>query len=110
VRSDIINEVLSVEDRAQQIIRDAEHKARDSVSDAQTKANELLRSSTKEEREHYRVLLEKAEEESYQELTSFEESLDMSSNISPDQIIPLASSIVEEVCKTDFDTIVDANE
>ncbi|MCK9347947.1 MAG: hypothetical protein PHP67_02395 [Sphaerochaeta sp.] len=107
MRSDIINDVLSVEDRAQQIIRDAEHTARDAISDAQSAANELLRSSLKEEREHLRAQLEQAEIEARNEVEEYEESLNVSSNLSGDTLETIAHSIVEQVCKTDFDTFLE---
>ena len=107
MRSDIINDVLSVEDRAQQIIRDAEHTARDAISDAQSAANELIRSSLKEEREHLRAQLEQAETEARTEVEEYEESLNISSNLSKDTLEAIAHSIVEQVCKTDFDAFLD---
>ncbi len=107
MRSDIINDVLSVEDRAQQIIRDAEHTARDAISDAQSTANELMRSSIKEEREHLRAQLEQAETEARAEVEQFEESLNISSNISGENLDTIAHSIVEQVCKTDFDAFLE---
>ncbi|WP_319756106.1 hypothetical protein [uncultured Sphaerochaeta sp.] len=103
MRSDIINDVLSVEDRAQQIIRDAEHTARDVISDAQSAANELMRSSIKEEREHLRAQLEQAETDARNEVEQYEESLNVSSNLSRDTLESIAQSIVEQICKTDFD-------
>ena len=45
MQTEIINKVLSVEDRAQKIIRDSERSARDIVTEAQAKANEMVRSS-----------------------------------------------------------------
>nr|WP_319474620.1 hypothetical protein [uncultured Sphaerochaeta sp.] len=107
MRSDIINDVLSVEDRAQQVIRDAEHTARDAISDAQRVANELLRSSVKEERDRLRTQLEQAETEARNEVEEYEESLNVSSNLSGDTLETIAHSIVEQICKTDFDAFLE---
>jgi vacuolar-type H+-ATPase subunit H len=107
VRSDIINDVLSVEDRAQQIIRDAEHSARDIISAAQSTANELIRSSVKEGRDRLRALQEQAETEARAEVEEYEESLNISSNISGETLDTIAHAIVEQVCKTDFDAFLE---
>ncbi len=107
MRSDIINDVLSVEDRAQKIIRDAEHTARDAISDAQSTANELMRSSLKEERDCLRAQLEQAETEARTEVEEYEQSLNISSNLSGETLDTIAHSIVEQVCKTDFDAFLE---
>ncbi|MGE4454353.1 MAG: hypothetical protein AB7D92_07440 [Sphaerochaeta sp.] len=108
MRSDIINDVLSVEDRAQHILQDAEHTARDTISDAQSAANELVRSSLKEERERLRSQLDRAEAEARKEVEEYEESLNISSNLSSETLGTIAESLVQQICKTDFDRVLEA--
>ena len=63
VQTEIINKVLSVEDRAQKIIRDSERSARDIVTEAQAKANEMVRSSLKAERERHTAVIARAQDD-----------------------------------------------
>ncbi|MGE4585094.1 MAG: hypothetical protein AB7C91_10645 [Sphaerochaeta sp.] len=108
MRSDIINEVLSVEDRAQKIIHDAERAAREVVSDAQAQANELVRSALRKERERGHAVLVQAESDAAKQLSEFEASLDVSSNLQENDLDRIAQTIVERVCKTEFDALLEA--
>ena len=107
MRSDIINEVLSVEDRAQQVIRDAERTARDYISDAQTKANEYVRSTLKEERERLQAMLTKAEQDAQQQLEAYEAGLNISSNLQDSELEAIVTTIVQQVCKTDLESYME---
>ncbi|MEA4858897.1 hypothetical protein SDC9_160791 [bioreactor metagenome] len=108
MRSDIINEVLSVEDRAQKIVRDAERTARDAISDAQTKANAYIRSALKAEREQSHAQILQAEADAEAELQEFEASLHISSSLTEAELDRISQTIVEKVCATDLDSFVDA--
>ena len=102
MRSDIINEVLSVEDRAQKIVRDASNRARDYISEAQLKSGEIVRSSLKEVREQNHTELLQAEADAQLRLAEFEASLDISSVLSEQTLDQIANRIVDKICKTDF--------
>ncbi len=107
MRSDIINEVLTVEDRAQKIIRDAERTARDYITDAQTEANELVRSSLKQEREHCHALLQQAEADAALQLSEFEAGLQRVETLQEDELERIARVIVEKVCQSDLADYLD---
>jgi vacuolar-type H+-ATPase subunit H len=102
VRSDIINEVLTVEDRAQKIIRDSERTVRDYITDAQTEANEIVRSSLKQERERCQALLQQAEADAALQLSEFEAGLTRVETLQEDTLDRIAQAIVEKVCNTDL--------
>jgi len=102
VRSDIIDEVLSVEDKAQQIIRDSNTNSRNILSDAQIQAGELVRTALKEERDKNHALLLQAEEDANLRLTEFEASLDVSSVLDEATLDQIADSITEKICKTEL--------
>jgi len=105
VRSDIINEVLSVEDKAQQIMRDASTRARNTLSDAQLKAGELVRSALKEEREKNHALLLQAEEDANLRLAEFEASLDISSVLDESTLDAIAAKITAKICRTELEEV-----
>ncbi len=105
MRSDIINEVLSVEDKAQQIIRDANTNSRNILSDAQLKAGEIVRSALKEEREKNHALLLQAEEDAALRLAEFEASLDISSVLDEATLDKIATTITEKICKTELEEV-----
>jgi vacuolar-type H+-ATPase subunit H len=105
VRSDIIDEVLSVEDKAQQIIRDANTNSRNILSDAQLQASEFVRTALKEERENNHSLLLQAEEDANLRLSEFEASLDVSSVLDEATLAKIAESITEKICRTELEEV-----
>ncbi len=107
MRIDIINEVLSVEDRAQKIIRDAERTARDSITDAQTQANDLIRSSIKQERERCNALIQQAEADAALRLSEFEAGLQRVEALQEDELDRIARAVVQKVCKTDLESYLE---
>lgn len=107
MRSDIINEVLTVEDRAQKIIRDADRTARDLITDAQTQANELVKSSLRQERERCHALLQEAESDAALQLSEFEAGLERVETLHEDELDRIARAIVEKVCKTDLESYLE---
>lgn len=105
VRSDIINEVLTVEDRAQQIVRDAEREAREIITNAQTEANAFVRDALKQDRILAQETIAQAEADLVDQLTEYEASLDRSSRLTAEEVKEIAQAIVIEVCKTNLDGI-----
>jgi F0F1-type ATP synthase membrane subunit b/b' len=105
VRSDIINEVLTVEDRAQEVVRNAEREAREIVTNAQAEANAFVRDALKQERINEQEAIAQAEADNAAELAEFEASLDRSSHLSAKEVKEIAEAIVKEVCKTTLDGI-----
>jgi len=105
VRSEIIDEVLSVEDKAQQIIRDATTNSRNILSDAQLQASELVRIALKEERDKSHDILLQAEEDANLRLIEFEASLDVSSVLDEATLDKIADSITEKICKTELEEV-----
>jgi hypothetical protein len=103
VQTEIINKVLSVEDRAQKIIRDSERSARDIVTDAQAKANEMVRSSLKAERERQNAVVAQAQADADAQLAEYEASIAGGQRLDPDLLDKVAALIVERVSVTDFD-------
>jgi len=105
VRSDIIDEVLSVEDKAQKILRDANSNSRNILNEAQLQASELVRSALKEEREKNQSILLQAEEDANLQLTEFEASLDISSVLSDAILDEIATSIANTICSTELEGV-----
>ena len=105
MRSDIINEVLSVEDKAQQIIRDANTNSRNIISDAQLQASEFIRLALKEERDKNHALLLQAEEDANLQLSEYEASLDVSSVLDDATLDKIADSITKKICKTELEEV-----
>ncbi|MCK9547245.1 MAG: hypothetical protein RBS49_02195 [Sphaerochaeta sp.] len=103
MQTEIINKVLSVEDRAQKIIRDSERSARDIVTDAQAKANEMVRSSLKAERERQNAVVAQAQADADAQLAEYEASIAGGQRLDPDLLDKVAALIVERVSVTDFD-------
>lgn len=103
MQTEIINKVLSVEDRAQKIIRDSERNARDIVTDAQATANEMVRSSLKAERERQNTVIAQAQADADAELAEYEASFDTGSHLAPAVVDKVANLIVDTVLLTDFD-------
>ncbi|HKM07345.1 MAG TPA: hypothetical protein VJ869_10160 [Sphaerochaeta sp.] len=103
MRSDIINEVLSVEDKAQQIIRDANTNSRNIIGDAQLQASEFIRSALNDERDKNHSFLLQAEEDANLRLSEYEASLDVSSVLDEATLDKIADSIMEKICKTELE-------
>ncbi|MFA6844588.1 MAG: hypothetical protein WCR02_02565 [Sphaerochaetaceae bacterium] len=100
MRSDIINEVLTVEDHAQQIVKDAEMQSHEQIIEAQDKANQLVHDLVQKQRILNRAEMEKAEQSSTVELENYEASLD-SVNMMPSEVLDdIAQKIVLLVSKS----------
>jgi V/A-type H+-transporting ATPase subunit G/H len=100
MRSDIIDEILSVEDHAQQIVKEADEQGREQVIASQTKANELIHQAVQEEREKNRKELDKAEADGQKALDDFTVSLEGQDQMPSAVVKDVASKIVLMVSKT----------
>lgn len=100
MRSEIINEVLTVEDKAQKIINDANAVSREMLVDAQSKANALVRDSLKTIRDIHKIELSKAEEEAARLLEETESNLDSTIELNDKRLDEIADRIVSLVSKT----------
>lgn len=102
MRSEIINEVLTVEDKAQKIINDANAVSREMLVDAQSKANALVRDSLKTIRDLHKIELAKAEEEAARLLEETESNLDSTIELNDKRLDEIADRIVSLVSKTNL--------
>ncbi|AEV28580.1 hypothetical protein SpiGrapes_0744 [Sphaerochaeta pleomorpha str. Grapes] len=102
MRSEIINEVLTVEDRAQKIINDANTISREMLIEAQSKANALVKDSLKTVRDLHKIELSKAEEEAARLLEETESNLDSSIELNDKRLDDIADRIVSLVSKTNL--------
>jgi vacuolar-type H+-ATPase subunit H len=100
MRTNIINEVLTVEDQAQKIINDANTIGREMIVEAQSKATALVRDSLKTIRELDKAELTKVEEEAARLLAETEVNLDSSIEMNDKRLDEIADSIVSLVSKT----------
>jgi vacuolar-type H+-ATPase subunit H len=102
MRTNIINEVLTVEDQAQKIINDANTISREMIVETQSKATALVRDSLKTIRELNKAELTKAEEEAARLLEETEANLDSSIEMNDKHLDEIADSIVSMVSKTNL--------
>jgi vacuolar-type H+-ATPase subunit H len=102
MRTNIINEVLTVEDQAQKIINDANTISREMIVEAQSKATALVRDSLKTIRELHKAELTKAEDEAARLLEETEATLDSSIELNDKRLDEIADSIVSLVSKTNL--------
>jgi vacuolar-type H+-ATPase subunit H len=102
MRTNIINEVLTVEDQAQKIINDANTISREMIVEAQSKATASIRDSLKTIRELDKAELTKAEEEAARLLEETEANLDSSIELNDKRLDEIADSIVSLVSKTNL--------
>ncbi|MFA6775608.1 MAG: hypothetical protein WCQ66_04525 [Sphaerochaetaceae bacterium] len=100
MRSDIIDEILSVEDRASQIVKIAQDEGRSQVLQAQTKANQDVHDAVANRRAEHLQELEKAEADSALQLDNYQASLDVSSTMGNEAIEDVADRIVKMVSQT----------
>jgi V/A-type H+-transporting ATPase subunit G/H len=107
VQNEIINEVLSIEERAQRIIRESEETARKIIADAQAEANESLRAALKEQRDHAHQSILQAQEDAALALEEYEATLNVDSSVDEKILDTVASLIVKRVCTTDVDAGAD---
>lgn len=100
MRSDIIDEILSVEDHAQKLVKDAQSKSRTMVMEAQAKADQTVHDGVQKQKEADRVALEKAEADADAELASFRSSFDAEHQIDAAEVGKVADEVVRLVCRT----------
>ncbi|WP_320127390.1 hypothetical protein [uncultured Sphaerochaeta sp.] len=102
MRSNIINEVLTVEDSAQKIINDANTQSRKLIIEAQSKATAVVRDSLKTVREQHKLEVAKAEEEAAKLLEETEANLSSAIEMNDKRLDEVADKIVSLVSKTEM--------
>jgi vacuolar-type H+-ATPase subunit H len=102
MRSDIINEVLTVEDSAQKIINDANAASREMIIQTQAKANTIVRDSLKSIRDENKIELSKSEEEAAKLLEETETTFDSAIEMNDKRLDEIADRIVSLVSKTNL--------
>lgn len=100
MRSDIIDEILSVEDHAQSIVKDAMDQSHEMVMAAQTKATETIHNAVVEQRESDKKELQQAESDCQVSLENYCASLEGQESLSSSDIDTLAKQIVKKVSQT----------
>ena len=105
MQSEVIDDILSVEDEAAKIIADAEKKARDMVSEAHERASGIIAEEVGKVRESGKAAVASAEELLSKHLEEYEEErkrIESSENtVDPAVLESAASRIVERICRTD---------
>ncbi len=108
MQSEVINDILAVEDRAEQIIANANKVARDTLSAADAQASDIIRKAVDEERELGRKAIADAEEQAAEAVKTYEEHLQedysVDSTLAHVDIDAVAEKIVARVCSTMFHT------
>ncbi len=106
MQSEVIDDILSVEDQAAKIIEDAEKKAKETVSEAHDKAAKIIAEAVDEVRANGKAEVEGAEELLSKHLGEYEEErvrIESSENYVDPQVLDRAASrIVDRICRTDY--------
>jgi len=100
MRSDIINEILSVEDHASQLVKEAQDEGRMRIMQAQTQSNQDVHDEVAKRRAEHQVELEKAEADSAVRLENYQASLQGSDMMGAEVVDDLASRVVLMVSQT----------
>ena len=95
MQSEVIDDILSVEDQAAKIVEDAEKKAKETISEAHDEAQKIISEAVERVRENGKAEVDGAEYE--EERVKIEES---SSSVSPDVLEKAVTRIVERICRT----------
>ncbi len=106
MQSEVIDDILSVEDEAAKIIEDAQKKARDTVSDAHDRAARIIADAVEAVREEGKADVERAEEVLKNKLDEYEaerERIQNEASVVDRSVLEAAASrIVERICRTDL--------
>ena len=104
MQSEVIDDILSVEDEAARIIDEAEKKAREMISEAHDKAAKLISDAVEAEREKGKADVEAAEALLEQHLEQYEEERrrieSEEDHVDPSVLDRSASRIVVRICRT----------
>ena len=103
MRSELINEIFSVETEAEKIVSQAQQKGRQIVADAQAEGEKQLRVTLEQARAEREQMIEQAQQESQQRLAAVTETL-ADSDSDTDELQTCAERIADEMvavlCKT----------
>lgn len=106
MQSEVINDILAVEDRAERIVADANKTAHEILTSADAQASDIIRKAVDEERELGHKAIADAEEQAAESIQTYEEHLkedySVDTVISQDTVDQIADKIVERVCSTMF--------
>lgn len=100
VESSVIDEILSVEDHAQNIVKEAQDKSREMILQAQSDADKSVRDAVAAEKEKNRAELEQAEQDARTDVENYTASLEESGTLPPGQVDKIAGEVVDLVCRT----------
>lgn len=100
MRSDVIAEILSVEDNAQKLEKDAQTQSHDMIAEAQADANTYVHDTVQAHRASNRNLLEKAEEDSQKAVDDYAATLDSGSRLDESEVNAMADAIIKKICET----------
>lgn len=105
MQSEVIDDILSVEERADKIIEDAQRKAQDMISDAHDKAAAAIKEAVERVREKGKEDVAAAEELLQKHLAEYEEervTLEKSEEtIDPTVLDRAAGRIIDRICNVD---------
>ncbi|MDY4612025.1 MAG: hypothetical protein SPD11_15560 [Sphaerochaetaceae bacterium] len=106
MQSEVISDILAVEDRAERIVADANQAARDTLASADAQASDIVRKAIEDEREQGRQAIADAEARVAEAVQSYEEQLkedySAGSALALVDVDAIAGKIVEKVCSTMF--------
>ena len=106
MQSEVIDDILSVEDQAAAIITDAENKAKEMVSQAHEKAAKIIAEKVDAVRAQGKADVESAEAILQQHLAEYEEERERiestDNSVDPGVLERAASRIVDRICRTEY--------
>ncbi len=106
MQSEVIDDILSVEDQAAKIVDEAEEKAKETISQAHDKAAKIIADRVEAVRRSGKADVDSAEALLQQHLAEYEEErerIESSENtIDPDVLERAVSRIVDRICRTEY--------
>ena len=106
MQSEVIDDILSVEDQAAAIIIGAENKAKEMVSQAHEKAAKIIAEKVDAVRAQGKADVESAEAILQQHLAEYEEERERiestDNSVDPGVLERAASRIVDRICRTEY--------
>lgn len=106
MQSEVIDDILSVEDQAAKIIEDAEKKAKENISAAHDRAAKIISDALDAVRERGKADVESAEALLEKHLAEYEEERERIENeenaVDPEVLERAVSRIVDRICNTSF--------
>ncbi|MGD1818053.1 MAG: hypothetical protein ACPKNR_13580 [Pleomorphochaeta sp.] len=100
MQSDIISEIIEVEDNATKIVEQARQKSTKIIAEAEMKVKEDLKKAVKERRLINNQKIEELKTKNALELESFEDDLKSSINIDYDCIDKISDDIASKICNS----------